>query len=258
MKDKMAAIEYQMKAKLAEIRATFNHSGDKGTSIENLFREFLRKYLPRRLEIGNGEIIDSGGQKSKQTDLVIVNEDHPFTFTPDLPGLFFIEGVCAAGEVKANLTSTEFKKALEDSCQFKQLNLNPGKGTTVLSNASDINRFYKCPPWFLLSFESQLTFPAIRESIMEFMEHNVIADNRLVDGVFVLNRGWLINFGDGKGSFQFRTPKGESLKGWIWQPSDLVISDLLGWLSVVMPKMIRYAPILPQYILRRYGEDVNG
>jgi hypothetical protein len=77
IKDKIAAVESQMKAKLDEIRATFAQSGDKGSSVEDSFREFLRQYLPRRLEIGQGEIIDSRGERSKQTDIVIVNEDHP-------------------------------------------------------------------------------------------------------------------------------------------------------------------------------------
>ena len=81
------------------------------------------------------------------------------------------------------------------------------------------------------------------------MRHNTVETNRLLDAVFVLGRGWIINFGDGKGSFQFRTPKGESIEGWAWKDSDSVLFGLLGWLSIVMPRMIRFEPILPGYIL---------
>jgi len=250
LKDKIATVEVQMKAKLEEARATFDHPGDKGISVEDSFRAFLRQYLSRRLEVGNGEIIDHKERRSTQTDVVIVSEDHPFTFTPDLPGLFFIEGVCAAGEVKMNLTSTELKKALENSCQFKQLELDPGHGTLASTNTSDLERFYKCPPWFLVAFESQLTTSRIQIEIEEFQNQNSVESNRLADAVFVLDRGWVINFGDGKGSLQFRTPEGISLKGWQWQNSDSVLFDLLGWLSTVMPRMIRFEPILPKYILR--------
>jgi len=249
LKDKIAAVEAQMRAKLEEARATFTQPGDKGTSVEVSFRTFLRQYLPRRLEVGNGEIIDSKGRRSKQTDVVIVSEDHPFTFTPDLPGLFLIEGVCAACEVKANLTSIELRKALENSYQFKQLETNPGKGTLVHANPSDLERFYKCPPWFLIAFESQLTLSHIQTEIVEFKNKNSVEPNKLADAVFVLGLGWVINFGDGKGSFQFRTSEGRSFEGWICKNSDLVLFDLLGWLSVVVPRMVRFEPILPKYIL---------
>lgn len=249
LKNKIAAIEAQMKAKLEEARATFTHPGDKGISVEDSFRMFLRQYLPRRLEVGNGEIIDRKGRRSKQTDVVIVSEDHPFTFTPDLPGLFFIDGVCAAAEVKTNLTSTELERALENSCQFKQLEIKPGEGTMSHSNPSDLDRFYKCPPWFLVAFESQLTLPNIQNKIVDFVEHNTVETNRLMDAVFILGCGWVINFGDGKGSFQFRTTKGESVEGWVRKNSDSVLFNLLGWLSIVMPRMIRFEPILSRYIL---------
>jgi len=253
LKNKIAAVEAQMKEKLEEARATFAHSGNKGTSLENSFRKFLRQYLPRRLEVGHGEIIDLNERRSKQTDVVIVSEEHPFTFTPDLPGLFFIEGVCAAAEVKTNLTSTKMlKEVLENSCQFKKLELNLNKGWRLFSSTpSDLNRFYKYPPWFLFTFESSLTLSSIHNRIVEFVKHNTVETNRLVDAVFILGSGWIINFGDGKGSYQFRTPQGESVEGWVWKNSDSVLFDLLGWLSIVMPRMVRFEPILPRYILKK-------
>lgn len=247
LKDMISNAEVQMKLKLEQARTKFTHPGDKGTLAEDSFRKFLGEYLPRRLEVGNGEIIDSNGLRSRQTDVVITNEDHPLTFTPDLPGLFFIEGVNGAGEVKATLTSTELENALNNSYCFKQLEMNIN-GTMYTTNPSDRNRFLKCPPWFLIAFESQLTLSTTYNKIIEFVESNKIESDRLVDGVFILNRGWIINFGDGKGSFQLKTPEGDSVEGWVHQDSDSVLFDLLGWLSIVMPRMTRYDPILPLYI----------
>jgi len=249
LKDKIAAVEVQMKAKLNEIRATFAQGGDKGTSVEDSFRAFLRHYLPRRLEVGQGEVIDSRERRSKQTDIVVVNEDHPFTFTADIPGLFFVDGVCAAGEVKTILTSEQLNVALENSCQFKQLEIESGQGTMIHTNPSDRERFYKCPPWFLIAFESQLTLPNIQTAVDRFVDRAGVKVNELVDAVFVLECGWVINFGDGKGSFQFRTPEGTPVEGWAWRESKSVLFDLLGWLSIVLPKMIRFEPILARYIV---------
>src|SRR5438034_11850042 len=105
LQDKFAAIENQLKAKLAEARASFAHGGDRGHDLERAVRCVVRDFLPRRLDVGQGEVIDSLGSRSGQTDLVIANEDHPFTFASDSPGIFFVEGVAAAGEIKTVLTT---------------------------------------------------------------------------------------------------------------------------------------------------------
>src|SRR3954454_14882631 len=106
--------QQQMVDKLDQARIRFKQSGDVGTAgAEVPFRDFLREYLPGIYEVGHGEIVDSDGHRSAQTDVVIVEPDHPFTFTEDQPGLFFIDGVAAAGEVKSVLTSGELDRTLE-------------------------------------------------------------------------------------------------------------------------------------------------
>ena len=255
LRDKISAVESQMKLKLDEARATFAQGGDKGSSLEGAFRRFLRQYLPQRLAIGQGEIIDTTNKRSKQTDIVIATEDHPFTFTPDLPGLFFVEGVCAAGEVKANLSSTELEQALQNSLDFKQLEIKPGKNTIASTNQSDRNRFYKCTPWFLFAYESQISLQNIHKKILEFANSNSIENNRLVDAAFILGRGWVINFGDGEGAFKFRTPQGESVGGFIPQETSSVLFDFLAWLHAVMPRMLQLTPILPHYIFPRASDS---
>ena len=248
LKNKISLIEKQMKSRLEEITETFQHSGNKGTSLEAVFREFLLQYLPRRLDIGNGEIVSINGHRSKQTDIIIVNEDHPFTFNRNEPGLFFIEGVCAAGEIKKVLTSQEFEQALRNSQQFKKLEINPGAWTTVSANDSDLARYYKCPHYFLVAFESQLNLETILKKIIDFINKNNVLENKLLDGVFLLYDGWIINFGDGKGSFSFKTTDNKVLESWVAQKPNSVLFDFLGWLSAVMPRFVRYEPILPKYL----------
>ncbi len=250
LREKIAAIENQMKAKLQEARATFAHPVDKGTSIEVAFRRFLTEYLARRLAVGYGEVIDGNGRRSGQTDVVIANEDHPFTFTPDAPGIFFIEGVSAAGEVKTLLTSDGLEKAFLDAKKFKQLEIDPGPGTHIFTNEADRERFYRCPPWFLIEFESQMELGTIASRISDLMTKETLEFRRVMDAVFVLGKGWVINFGNGEGSFKFVTPNGTSVPGWVYQASDAVLFDFLGWLSTVMPRMVRFWPILPKYMVQ--------
>ena len=248
LKDKIASVEQQMRLKLTELRATFAQSGDKGSTAEAALRTFLREYLPHRLEVSHGEVIDTTQNRSKETDVVIVSEDHPFTFTRDLPGLFFVEGVCAAGEVKSILTSDEFDLALKSSLKFKQLKVHELDGTLTCTNPSDEERFYTCPPWFLFAYESQLSLSTIRERA-ELKAQEVSTPIGLVDGIFVLDRGWAINCGDGQGSFKFGVHGVGSVPGWNSKESDSVLFDFLGWLHAVMPRTVRFQSILVPYLL---------
>jgi len=252
MKEKIATAETQMKAKLQEARAAFVQPGDRGISGENAFRTFLGECLPNRLRLRHGEIIDFKGRRSKQTDVVIASEDHPFTFSKDLPGLFFVEGVTAAGEVKAVLTSSELEEALEASRQFKRLEMEIPVNTLFTTNDSDRKRFLICPPWFLFAFESQLTLPSILAKIDQFVKENEIQNNRLADALFLLDRGWVINFGDGRGGYCDETPDGARLEGWQCKESNSVLFDFLGWLHAVMPRMISFSSIFLHYILPEY------
>ncbi len=252
IKEKIGKVEKQMIEALAEVRETFKHSGNKGTSNENSFGDFVRQYLPRRLEIGNGEIIDSFGNRSGQADIVIVSEDHPFTFNPNRPGLFFIEGISSIGEIKTVLTSQELKNTLNNSVLYKKLKITHGKGSMVHANKSDLERYYEHPPFFLFCYESQLSLSTIKKNIESYVTEKSIDNLQVIDGIFVLGKGWLINFGDGKGSFQFKALDGSVFTNWVIKESNSVLFDFFSYLSVTMPKTIRFEPIIANYL---FSED---
>lgn len=180
--------------------------------------------------------------------MVIVDPDHPFTFTPAEPGLFFVDGIAAAGEVKSVLTSGDLERTLENSLGFKKLTPQHYKGTMIHANESDIPRFYDRRPYFLMALESQLTTETIATKIHEFREAH--GDGPILDAVFALGRGWVIDFGDGQGAFQFRTGegRGESIAGWVWQDVDEVLFDFFVWLSMVMPRFVRFQAVLTKYL----------
>jgi hypothetical protein len=248
LKEKFHHVQRQMQAKLEELRVTHEHKGVKGSGVEVSVREFLRVYLPRRLEIGHGEVIDAEGRISGQTDIVITHEDHPFTCDPREAGLFFIEGVSAAGEVKSLLTSDELDSSIKNSRRFKQLKLDPGKWTMAHGTPSDTQRYLVSPAWFLVAVESQLTLETVFSKVSAAAGGRTICLNEMVDAIFLLDRGVVINFGDGGHALQFRNPDGVPQAGWIPQQTDAVLFELLSWLSASIPKMIRFAPIIPRYL----------
>lgn len=230
LRAKLAAVETEMKARLNEARATFIQSGDMGTSVEDAFRESIRKFLPWQLHVGHGEIIDSLDNRSRQTDVVIVSEDHPSTFVEGAPGLFFIEGVIAAGEVKATLTSQELKKALEASQQFKRLHVY--EHGPMCMKTRDCDESDERSRWFLFAFESQLTLSNIESKIQQFIKEKKIETDSLADAVFVLDRGHIIN----SRKIVLGVENSGSPIGWRCESSNSVLWDLLSWLYSVVPR----------------------
>ncbi|GAA4364102.1 hypothetical protein GCM10023185_33320 [Hymenobacter saemangeumensis] len=246
---KVSFVEKQMLLKLEEIRASFEHKGIKGTAVENELREFLRSYLPRRMAIGTGEVIDREFRTSNQMDVVIASEDHPFTFRENDPGLFFVEGVCAVGEVKAILNTEQLLDSLAKGSNYKQLVSIPPANAMMSANESDGKRFYTTPPFFLFAFESQITLEKIAEVVQSYRPSEY-KPGFTIDGIFVLSHGYLIDLGDGQGAFNILNSDRTCSTGWRGQHSDLVLFDFLGWLSTVMPRMVGGSNILTPYLLK--------
>ncbi|MEO6288249.1 MAG: DUF6602 domain-containing protein [Dyadobacter sp.] len=241
--------EVQMQSELARLRATFRHSGIKGTGTEKAFLEFIRQYISLSHGVGQGEIIDSYGNRSGQADVVIINQDHPFTFSSNAAGLFFIEGVTAAGEIKSKLTSGELTKALKSAVKFKRLQMNDPLGKTVTAKPSDAQRFGRHPPYFLFCFESQLSLDRIHQNILAFCKKNQIQEPHTIDAVFVINKGFLVDLGDGTGAYKAKNSQsGKDLESWTKVTKNTVLFDCLAWLSITMPRSERPIPILTQYL----------
>ena len=52
LKERIDILQKQMLLRLEEIRATYRHSGNKGTNAEQILREFLRYFLPTYHRVG--------------------------------------------------------------------------------------------------------------------------------------------------------------------------------------------------------------
>ena len=97
-------LQKQMEAQLNTNRDNIPHPGTKGDSLENVWIDWLRKYLPNRYCVDKAIVVDSEGQLSDQIDLVIYDQQYtPFVFTQN--GVHYIpaEGVYAIFEVKPDL-----------------------------------------------------------------------------------------------------------------------------------------------------------
>src|ERR1043166_5819392 len=163
--DLLAKLETQMQHTLDVVRAELEHRGNKGASVEATVREFIRRYLPQRYGVGHGEIIDPEGRRTGQTDVVVTNDNHPFTFTEGSPGLFFREGIFALGEVKSVLTSQDLETTIQNARRFRELRPKPTFGTVMGTNRTDSDRYQNNPGYFLFAFESQLKMETILQTM---------------------------------------------------------------------------------------------
>lgn len=245
LKIRFQAAAATMRGRLGEIRASYKHRGNSGSNVEQVLRDFLKEYLPRRFDIGHGEIVDRKGNRSKQEDVVIANEHHPYTFSPEAPGLFFIEGVSGVGEVKTVLTTEELRKTFVAARSYKRL-------TSILpagALSSSTQRFLIKPPFFLFAFESQITYSKILENTRLFAADDK-SKGPSIDGIFVLDRGYLVDLGSGKDGFVIQNPTTkEFYTGWTGQQTDEVLFHFLAWLSNVMPTFSGGTPILGHYLV---------
>jgi|MDTD01.2.fsa_nt_gb hypothetical protein len=103
-----SGMQAQMTAQLSTNRTSIPHAPSKGDSLENVWIEWLREYLPNRYNIDKAFVIDSTGQLSEQIDLVIYDQQYtPFVFSQN--GIKYIpaEGVYAVFEVKPDLNGSD-------------------------------------------------------------------------------------------------------------------------------------------------------
>ncbi len=246
-------MQTQIKSEFDLIKEKHDHSGIKGYKVECIIRDFLIKYLPPYNKIGHGEIIDTAGDISSQTDIIITNEYHPYTVDLNRPNLFFIEGVACIGEVKSTLTSDEFTKSLQNCFRFKNLKIKMSKGMQVYCNDSDIKRFIERRPYFLFAFDSQLAIDNIIEKVREFNNNNAKEIWQQIDAIFLLDRGSIINFGNGKGSYKYILNENhKSQPGYVIfriENKPNMLFDFLAWISVVIQKYIIYENIITYYLI---------
>jgi hypothetical protein len=118
-----------VEAAIAAARAAtgFSHVGLRGEVREVLVRDLFRPLLPADIGVGTGEIISYTNQTSSQTDIILFDKRIlPPVLFEDRLGLFPIESVLYAVEVKSKLTATELRSADSAAAKLKEFVYAPG------------------------------------------------------------------------------------------------------------------------------------
>lgn len=241
--------ETRMNLDIEDIRTRYNHNGDRGTAAENLLGDFLKRYLPPENRMGSGEIVDTRGNTSTQLDIIITNPYHPYLNNLDGPEMFIIEGVGAVGEVKMALTTADIDVAIQSCMRYKRLKPVIQKGAMAFSNPSDTKRFIERRPYFIFAFESRTPIESIKNKLEEYYQVNRTPIFEQIDGVFCLDRGSIINFGDGNGSLKWIV-ENKSIPGIhiTNTTSNGNLSSFMRWLNIVMEKVTYPISPLIEYL----------
>ena len=98
------------------------HAGEFGMYREAICRDFLRFFIPARLDISQGFLINSHDKISSQCDIVIYDRSStPLIQSESRQRFFPVETVCAIGEVKSTISQPDLREALSKLAEAKQM-----------------------------------------------------------------------------------------------------------------------------------------
>jgi hypothetical protein len=258
----LLTVEQGLRLKLDEARFKTSHAGDIGQTVESATRTSLRTYLPRNFGVGHGKVYDAYGDESAQTDIIITNQDHPFSYPPEVNGAYLIDGVAAVGEVKSVLTHIKLNDCLEKATKFKRLRQTLGSMDSPVK--PDVERMLEAtgavPPFFVVAFENEIPLRTLFErlkaakpvampegKVSGFGEGRGDSPQPPIDCVCLLNTGVLWNLRD-VGPFQLLKEDGSPKTGWDGRRTEAPLAWTLCFLHSVMPRIHRGLSPLGPYM----------
>ncbi len=101
--------------------AGITHSLSKGEVRENPVRDFFESLLPKRFSVASGEIIDSRGGVSPQSDLIVYRASDGIPILNAQPTILQIESVMCVTEVKSVINTEEYEDCLKKAKKLFEL-----------------------------------------------------------------------------------------------------------------------------------------
>lgn len=198
-------ISQQLDVEFGELSKEISHPADSGEARENALRNLLKNYLPKRIAIDTGYIIDTQGNTSKQMDVVIYDSTIATIF--DVSGIkyFPCEIVIAVGQVKSDIKSRErLSAALLNIESVKKLDRsNHGENEIVTGPGISLKGLKFDPSTEhrdqILGFIFTRTSMARQAILEELQEYNGKLDRQLWLNVFCAYKNFLISYESEKG-----------------------------------------------------------
>lgn len=264
-------VEQELQSALAKARLESDHSLTVGEQAEAAVRETLRRYLPSGYGVGYGHVYDAYGDGSRQTDVVVTNPEHPLSFPESRSGTYVVDGVSAAGEVKARLDVGALDDCIKKGTAFKQLRMtiNSSDHAITVKDSAYMKQIGLVPPYFVIAFENKISDDTMGKRLQDAgltsppegksmgPEDSADTPQPPLDAVCILGRGiWLyvrpdnpmgmrIGIEQEDGTKQLR----DDVVGWAFVETDAPLAWTLAWMHAAMPRVLRGGSVFAPYLI---------
>ncbi len=209
----MQSIQRKMIADFSDATAEIAHRGAKGREREALIlKSYLDGYLPKSVRIVHGaEIVDAAGNRSAETDLVVVDPTTPPLYQGETFQLIPAEWAYGIIEVKSRLDTRELRDAQTKVARAKALEKStyiPQTGDIRWTTTAYGSQFDYFPMYGMVFAYTSIELREIGAALIDSQREVPI--DKWVDSVVVLDRGVLL-YSDASGALADRPSPGGQL-----------------------------------------------
>lgn len=258
-------IEKGLRLELERARLETDHNLTVGEQAEAAVRAALRGYLPNGFSVGHGKVYDAYGDRSRQTDVIIANPDHPLSYPEEEKnGIYVVDGLSAAGEVKATMTIAELGDCIKKGAAFKELRMtiNPDDVVMTARHQELIKQIGLVPPYFALAFDNDVAIDTMGKRLAkaglisppsgksEGSEDYGHEPQPPLDIVCLLGRGVYLYFRPNNPmGWRLRDGPPGDFAGWGFMSTSAPLAWTLMWLHSSMPRIIRGGSVFRPYLM---------
>ena len=243
-----------LNAEFAKIKSIYGDSDVKGGQNEKIIAEFIEKNYNSNFNSIGVEIIDSYGNRTDEIDVSINNQYQPFSAEYGQP--LIAEGVDFVIQVKKTITTQEIDRIIKNCKRLKLLQRKPNKDDKLYGNIGDVDYLVTRIPYIVIASESQLTFGTISKKLNQ--EYSNTRYEEQPDIIFVLDRGFIINFKEGKGR-TWTLANDNKLVGFCSVHStDKTLFELIRYIHSYIPKSSKMTHPLNNYFPNQIDYKIDG
>lgn len=200
------------------------HPGEFGEYREAICRDFVRFFVPHRLDIGSGFLINKDDSVSTQVDIIIYDaKSTPLIENEERQRFFPIETVVAVGEVKSDLQKQPLKEALNKLSKVKRMKENLNNPVIIRreheGHFSPKNYYYDQIFSFLICKKLDFGLENITSELDTFYEDDIEKRNKH-NMILSIEDGIILYYDNAGKSFMYPvTPTEGALKNRFVKPS---------------------------------------
>jgi hypothetical protein len=153
LRELMTGVGRKMMIDFEEITAQAQHPGELGAAREDILRTFLARYLPDRIGVDAGMIIDHRGASARQCDVILYDKQSaPMFYLSEGKRIFPVETVLHTIEVKSYLDRRALADAVRKSRSVADLAPSTKPAYPLLAGYDLSHLFH--PPAMHMTFEA--------------------------------------------------------------------------------------------------------